>query len=113
MFCAHCGNQVEESAEICPKCGCRVKETPKKQPINIFTIIGFVGGIILYIIALIVLLHLPPFAFFFMRLIFSIVATASTIIATVGVYQTKDKPYHLLSLISLVINIIAIWLINL
>ena len=25
MFCPHCGDQISEHAEICPKCGVRVK----------------------------------------------------------------------------------------
>jgi len=25
MFCPHCGEQIAEQAEICPKCGVRVK----------------------------------------------------------------------------------------
>lgn len=31
-YCTHCGSEVHEEAEICMKCGCRVKETPR--PVN-------------------------------------------------------------------------------
>lgn len=27
-FCANCGNEIDEKAEICPKCGVRVKQFP-------------------------------------------------------------------------------------
>ncbi len=27
-FCANCGNEIDEKAEICPKCGVRVKQVP-------------------------------------------------------------------------------------
>ena len=27
MYCPHCGEQISEHAEICPKCGVRVKGT--------------------------------------------------------------------------------------
>lgn len=27
-FCANCGNEINEKAEICPKCGVRVKQVP-------------------------------------------------------------------------------------
>lgn len=34
-YCSHCGNEVMDEAEICPKCGCRLSEakvvsTPKE-----------------------------------------------------------------------------------
>lgn len=35
-FCPHCGNKIDEKAEICPECGVRVKPVPfqteKKSP---------------------------------------------------------------------------------
>lgn len=27
-FCFNCGNEIDEKAEICPKCGVRVKQVP-------------------------------------------------------------------------------------
>ena len=27
-FCSNCGNEIDENAEICPKCGVRVKQVP-------------------------------------------------------------------------------------
>lgn len=27
-FCANCGSEIDEKAEICPKCGVRVKQIP-------------------------------------------------------------------------------------
>lgn len=30
-YCSHCGNQVDDAAEICPGCGCRVAEPQIKS----------------------------------------------------------------------------------
>lgn len=30
-FCANCGNEIDEKAEICPKCGVRVKQVPVQR----------------------------------------------------------------------------------
>ena len=32
MFCPHCGSELQfQEAEICPKCGVRIKDAPKKD----------------------------------------------------------------------------------
>lgn len=31
MFCQKCGNQLEENAKFCPKCGAGVETTPPAQ----------------------------------------------------------------------------------
>lgn len=33
-FCSNCGNEIDEKAEICPKCGVRVKPIPVSVPIS-------------------------------------------------------------------------------
>lgn len=34
-FCSNCGNEIDEKAEICPKCGVRVKSIPITTSISI------------------------------------------------------------------------------
>lgn len=33
-FCQHCGKKIKLEAEICPKCGVRVKEAPSQYEIK-------------------------------------------------------------------------------
>lgn len=55
MFCPHCGEQIAEQAEICPKCGVRVKGSSGEDKPNILVnIISFccipILGIIMYFV---------------------------------------------------------------
>ena len=34
MFCKNCGNEVNDNAVICVKCGCSLKDEPKKNENN-------------------------------------------------------------------------------
>lgn len=31
MFCKNCGYEVEDNTKICPKCGCRIKNSVKNK----------------------------------------------------------------------------------
>ncbi|MBD5636979.1 MAG: zinc-ribbon domain-containing protein [Clostridia bacterium] len=31
MFCQHCGNQIDDDAKFCPKCGAKINEAPAPQ----------------------------------------------------------------------------------
>lgn len=33
-YCSHCGNQVDDAAEICTNCGCRVSEKQAGTPVG-------------------------------------------------------------------------------
>ena len=57
MYCSHCGNEVNDEAEICVKCGCRVR--PTKQTNNddasslAYALLGFfipIVGLILFLV---------------------------------------------------------------
>jgi len=48
MYCKECGSQISSKAEICPKCGARVAETPGSSSKNKTTaglLALFLGGI--------------------------------------------------------------------
>lgn len=57
MLCPHCGESISELAEVCPKCGVRIKEAPKNvedKPNIAANIISFccfpLVGIILFFV---------------------------------------------------------------
>ncbi len=57
MFCKYCGAQIDDRAEICPKCGLRVEEQRKSSEIDApnagFAVLGFffpLVGFILYLV---------------------------------------------------------------
>ncbi|MFA6860520.1 MAG: TM2 domain-containing protein [Clostridia bacterium] len=45
MFCANCGNQIDDKAVICPKCGVPVKKAYKKDKVVAGILAILVGGI--------------------------------------------------------------------
>lgn len=53
MYCSHCGKEVNENAEICMNCGCRVQG--EKNSTDIYKVIrflltfflGFIGSLII------------------------------------------------------------------
>ena len=55
MFCKHCGEQISEHAEICPKCGVRVKnavgEDKPNWSVNLITLccVPLVGLIMFFV----------------------------------------------------------------
>lgn len=60
-YCSHCGNEVVDDAEICPKCGCRVDliEASSKSDsetlttiAKVFMILGCVSGAFTFLIPL-------------------------------------------------------------
>lgn len=60
-YCSHCGNEVVDDAEICPKCGCRVdlnvassgSDTETLTTVaKVFMILGCVSMAFLYLIPL-------------------------------------------------------------
>ena len=56
-FCTRCGNEVNENAEICIKCGCRIEQsnlTPKKEEkIQVSLILGIIGIVFAWLFALV------------------------------------------------------------
>lgn len=56
MFCQNCGNQIDDNADVCIKCGCLINKSTKiteEKPINAMAIVGFVFSFILDIVGLI------------------------------------------------------------
>jgi uncharacterized membrane protein YvbJ len=63
-FCPNCGSELPfPEAEICPRCGVRIKEQPKEQPKSDGTInksviiISYVAAIIIPLIGLIMAIY--------------------------------------------------------
>ena len=55
MYCPNCGEQIDDKAVVCPKCGVPVKNTvaPDDAPSTGFAVLGFffpIIGLILYIV---------------------------------------------------------------
>lgn len=55
-FCSKCGNEVDDEAEICVHCGCRVKNAPSTAVLNdgknitrflLTFFLGFIGSFII------------------------------------------------------------------
>lgn len=82
MYCKTCGNEINDNAIICPKCGCPTKEatsttnnTPvETKKINILCIIGFVLSLISLFLSL-----------------YGIVPIASLVLSIIGVVQAGKK----------------------
>lgn len=49
-YCSHCGNQIDDLAVVCVKCGCKVESTPTKPAIQLTTNRGLVKYILLSLI---------------------------------------------------------------
>ena len=52
MYCSHCGKEINDEAEICVNCGCRVKETAGADNNKIIRFLltfflGFIGSLII------------------------------------------------------------------
>ncbi len=52
MYCSHCGKEINDEAEICVNCGCRVKETAGTDNNKIIRFLltfflGFIGSFII------------------------------------------------------------------
>ena len=55
MYCPNCGEQIDDKAVVCPKCGVPVKNTvaPDDAPSTGFAVLGFlfpIIGLILYLV---------------------------------------------------------------
>ena len=82
MYCKTCGNEINDNAIICPKCGCPTKETTSSttneptetKKINILCIIGFVLSLISLFLSL-----------------YGIVPIASLVLSIIGVVQAGKK----------------------
>lgn len=53
-YCSHCGAQIDDRAEICIHCGCRVAGTQSGGSYSVISIVGFVLAFIFPIAGLIV-----------------------------------------------------------
>lgn len=58
-YCTHCGNEVNENAVVCVKCGCEISEIPthssqcnKKTQISTSEILGAIGIVAAWLFAL-------------------------------------------------------------
>ena len=51
-FCTHCGNEINENADVCIKCGCMVKKTPQHQA-KVSLILGIIGIVFAWLFALV------------------------------------------------------------
>ena len=80
-FCKYCGNQIDDDAKVCSKCGNKVEEFQPTQPAkskkNQFGIAAFVIGILGFIPAIFSVLFadyaFTYFAWFGVSLVFAIV----------------------------------------
>ncbi len=55
MFCKTCGNELNDNAVICPKCGCEVvslKKTKEKSPVDTSKVLSIFNYIVISIICL-------------------------------------------------------------
>ena len=56
-FCTHCGNEINENADVCIKCGCMVKKntsTPtNEEKAKVSLILGIIGIVFAWIFALV------------------------------------------------------------
>ena len=57
MYCPNCGEQIDDKAVVCPKCGVPVKNTvaPYDSPSKVFAVLGFlfpIIGLILYLVGI-------------------------------------------------------------
>ena len=55
-FCTHCGNEVNENADICIKCGCKVAKTtftPADEKTQVSLVLGIVGIVFAWLFALV------------------------------------------------------------
>ena len=57
MFCSNCGKEVDDSAEICLNCGCRVTNTKREKKKN-GCVSVFIGLFIFFIVVLISMINL-------------------------------------------------------
>lgn len=99
MYCNNCGKEIDDKAEICPLCGVRLKEPPKKKSPGIAALLSFIitgagqvyneeisKGIILFVLEIILAL-LMVFSF----LISPLGALVSTVLTfVVWVYAIYD-----------------------
>lgn len=53
MFCKYCGAQINDQAEICPNCGCRVKNPLDDKPLKGVGL-GFILAFFLNVVGLII-----------------------------------------------------------
>ena len=113
MFCRHCGNEVNDNAVVCNKCGCSVKETiaKPKVEINVFTIISLILGIGLYICNVFLWAAIYSYTIAYgAYILLYVLKSASVILSVVGVYKSKDKQDHLLAWITLTLNALTLFI---
>lgn len=82
MYCKTCGNEINDQAVVCPKCGCPVKDVAsvenqtqnEKKKANLFCIIGFVLSLVSLLIAL-----------------YGTVAIAGLVLSIIGIVQANKN----------------------
>jgi TM2 domain-containing membrane protein YozV len=45
MYCRHCGNEIDEKAEICTKCGVRIRVSIAVNPATAAILSAFIPGV--------------------------------------------------------------------
>ena len=102
-YCSKCGKEIMEEAVICPECGCAVEadafskteaDTESSTKINILALLGFIFGLISWILNF-----------------FGLVGMAAVVLSCLGLAKlekgdSKGKIFSIIGLISGICNII-------
>ena len=109
MFCTKCGNEVDNDAVICTKCGCLLSNTkteianePKKANASlVMSCISFGLSILLFILGVLcAIIHLSTFTMFICTLpVFLAIDTLSLI----SIVKTEETRVKVLSTVSLIL----------
>lgn len=109
MFCTKCGNEIDNDAVICPKCGClvsneKISPTSTTKPHYaslVMSCISFGLSILLFILGILcTLIHISTFTMFLCTLpVFLAIDTLSLI----SIVKTDETRVKVLSTVSLIL----------